>query len=203
MNLLKYIRNVNEIMEDLKASNGKALEHLKELHDSLILEEATKNMDKAGKSRAKTISSLIKKSNYEKFKGIFEDDGKWCFTNGFILFTLNDKVEGLPEVKADFQAINIIEGAANECIQGVEIDALKIEELIALNKTNRKKNIAPYKIILDNVQICFNPECYKTMMDILGAGCKVYVNPTSARAPLYFTSDTGAGVMLPMICKEK
>lgn len=202
MNLLKYIRNVNEIMEDLQASNGKALEHLKELHDSLILEQATNNMDKAKKSRTKTISDLIKKCNYEKFKGIFEDGGKWCFANGFILFALNDKVEGLPEIKADFQAINIIEGAARECTFEIKVDLLKINELITLNKTNRKKDIIPYKIILDNVKICFNPEYYKTMMDMLGAGCKVYVNPTSARAPLYFTSDIGSGIMLHMICKE-
>lgn len=189
-------------MEDLQASNGKALEHLKELHDSLILEQATNNMDKAKKSRTKTISDLIKKCDYEKFKGIFEDGGKWCFVNGFILFTLNDKVEGLPEIKADFQAINIIEGAACECISEVKVDLLKINELITLNKTNRKKDIIPYKIILDNVKICFNPEYYKTMMDILGAGCKVYVNSTNTRAPLYFTSDVGSGIMLPMICKE-
>lgn len=61
MNLLKYIKNVNEIMEDLQASNGKASEHLKELHDSLILEQATNNMDKAKKIKDENYFRLDKK----------------------------------------------------------------------------------------------------------------------------------------------
>lgn len=203
MNLLKYIKQIDKIIEDVTASNGRALEHLQALRCMIVLDEATNNMSKTGRSRVKTLASLIKKCDRIPFQGVFEDGDKCCFCDGVIAFALNDKMKGVPEVAKPLNVVNIIDNIAHECTQAVTIDSAKLNELVTLNKARRKnEDIIPYKIILDNVKICFNPEYYKTMMDILGAGCKVYVNSTSARAPLYFTSDVGSGIMLPMICKE-
>lgn len=200
MSLLKYVKEIDKIIEDVTASNGRALEHLQALRDTIVLDEATSNMNKTGKSRAKTLASLIKKCDRIPFKGIFEDSGKWCFCDGIIAFALNDKVLGVPEVTKSLNVVNIIDNVAYECTQEVAIDSAKLEELVAFNKARRRnESITPYQINVDNLQIAFNPEFYKIMLNVLGADCRVFVNPINARVPLYFTSEVGIGILLPIV----
>ena len=161
-------------------------------------------MSKVNKSKVKTLSNLIKKCDKTPFKGVFEDSNKWCFCDGIIAFALDNKVLGVPEVGKSLDVVHIIDNVASECTQEITIDSMQLEELTALNKAKHKsEGITPYKIDVNGLLIAFNPEYYKIMLNVLGANCQVFVNPTNAREPLYFKGEAGTGILLPMLLPKE
>ena len=206
MNLEKYIKEINKILEKVENKDITFKDDLQSLYNTLVLDSALTNVGKAGKTQIKTMNKLIKGVDDEykgRFKTMFCDEKMYCFTNGFVGIELYNQLPGIPlneKEPAPLALHNLIANAGDDVfMEEVQIDQLEIEKAVIQNKSKTKKQAKePFAIQSGNIKIGFNPEYYQDIINCLGGNCKVLASTQNALHPIYIEGELGNAILMPV-----
>lgn len=205
MSLEKYIKEINRILEKVENKDMTFKDDLQSLYNTLVLDSASMNVGKAGKTQIKTMNKLIKGVDEcrERFKTMFRDGEMYCFTNGFVGIELYNQLPGIPleeKEPAPLALHNLIANSGNDVfMEEVQIDQLEIEQAVIKNKSKtRKQAKEPFVIQSGNIKIGFNPEYYQDIINCLGDNCKVLASTQNAYHPIYIKGELGNAILMPI-----
>ena len=140
---------------------------------------------------------IIRSSNRKDMQGVFSEDGFSCVCDGYRLVRLKADLPSLPHVKTDFKASKALPKEA-----GREIKLPTIPELKSWIAERKAKIPGPWKprenayILTDgDFRMGVNPQYLLDMLQIFPVSTARY---TTAVSPLYFSSENGDGVLLPV-----
>lgn len=149
------------------------------------------------KTAISAINRIVKgvKPGLERFKGIFYHGEKYIVCDGFRLIRLNEDISSIPHVENDFDVDSVMLGcsAEGETIELPTVGDLKAYIAANTRKVGRRKETKAY--FLDSV-VYVNPKYLVDMIQAL-PGCTAY-RPKSPVSPIYFTSENGDGVLMPV-----
>lgn len=164
-----------------------------------MLIEVRRGMDT--KTTPKTVISAINRivnsvrPEREQFKGIFLYNGKYVVCDGYRLIRLNDDISSIPHVENNFDVDCVMRGCNvdGEIIVLPTVGDLKAHIAANTKKVGRHRETKPY--LLDGA-VYVNPQYLIDMIQAL-PGCTAY-KPKSSVSPIYFTSENGDGILLPV-----
>lgn len=164
-----------------------------------MLIESRRGMDTktTPKTAISAITRIIKSIQPERkqFKGIFENRGKYVICDGYRLIRLNEDISSVPHTENDFDVAGVMRGcsAEGETIALPTVGDLKAYIAANTKKVGRRKETSPYFL---NDVVYVNPQYLIDMIQAL-PGCTAY-KPESPVSPIYFASESGDGILLPV-----
>lgn len=175
-----------------KLSMDKVLETLQEE----MRKEAAKASGKL--SVYKAASNVLKEANNsfnDILHGVFMDEGRYCLCDSYraVRFVQDP---GLPKVVTDKETLKLKNFFNLSKYDLKEIKAPSIADLLAFKKTNKVPagKGKPYCVDADR-HVYADPQFLADMLGCL-PGCKVYV--TTNIGPIYFVSEDGDAICLPV-----
>ena len=161
-----------------------------------LLIEAKTRMSVAASSRS--ILSAAKRfanSDKEHFRGIFEDDGRFCICDGYRFVRFVRDLPSLPRVEQrPIDTGKLVKAAVAEAEGLVPLPTVAdLKAFLAADKAKGGKR-SPYP--LEGGRWWCNPQFLLDMLQAL-PGCRAWW-PKGPLKPMYFEADNGDGLLLPV-----
>ena len=188
---------------------------MKELKKTIIYDIALKKCGRKNNKREQLTSAkaLLKNSKEVNefrplYHKIYKLDDTFQLLDGFTAIILKDMIEGLE--------LNTVEGAYMDCREiinscnptGYEYEKVKIEmtelEQKAIELKKNKGGTIPTELQVHINNLYFNPVYLLRAIKILGTeGVTAYAHCSESKQPIYFKSELGEAIVLPIRPPEK
>lgn len=142
-------------------------------------------------------------------RGVFQQDGKFCVCDGYVLVRLNSDIASLPHAEGPKDSFSkyfrpgVRETGSMELPDMNGLAAVLRAEKAEWKKENGKRKFKPAPYVMDaGFKWYCNPELLLDLMQALGGGLKA-CRPASQTSPMYASGEYGEGILMPLKVPEK